>query len=60
MGNLQWWTTDAEVESMCSEFGRIQRFHFFEDKKNGKSKGYALVTFVDREGAKACQEKLHG
>ncbi|QDZ24354.1 RNA-binding domain-containing protein [Chloropicon primus] len=60
LGNLQWWTTDVEVENACKEFGRIDSMRFYEDKVNGKSKGYVLVTFVDEEGAKACQEKLNG
>ena len=60
VGNLQWWTTDAEVETACSEYGRIESVTFFEEKTNGKSKGYALVTFVDASGASACQENLNG
>ena len=60
VANLQWWTTDAEVESACAEFGRVAGLQFFEEKSNGKSKGYALVTFVDSADADACLQGLNG
>ena len=60
VGNLQWWTTDAEVEAACGECGSVASMRFFEDKTNGKSKGYVLVTFSDSGGAKACVDKLNG
>ena len=60
IGNLQWWTTDAEIETACSDCGKIKSIKFFEEKSNGKSKGYVLVTFVDAAGALACQKKVHG
>ena len=60
VANLQWWTTDAEVESACAEFGRVAGLKFFEEKSNGKSKGYALVTFVDSADADACLQGLNG
>lgn len=60
VGNLQWWTTDVELENLCSECGSIKSLRFFEDKANGSSKGYALVAFTDRQGAEACLAKLNG
>lgn len=109
VAGLTWWTTDAELESLCSQFGAVkartprreggegphqrsrpaleprrplsarawnaearcpgpearpddfvaacpaQRVRFFEDKANGKSKGYALVEFVTPDGAAAAK-----
>ena len=39
IGDLHWWTTDADLEEECSRFGRIRDVKFFEDTSNGKSKG---------------------
>lgn len=60
VGNLQWWTTDAQIEELCSQFGSVQKFRFFEDKANGKSKGYVLVTFDSPKAAYTCKEGLDG
>lgn len=60
IGNLQWWTTDADLESMCSKYGQILNLKTFEDKNTGKSKGYVLVHFAAPEAAVACQAELNG
>eukprot|EP00899_Mesostigma_viride_P022287 jgi/Mesvir1/3242/Mv16384-RA.1 len=41
VGELQWWTTDAELEKALSEFGKVKNLRFFEERVNAKSKGYA-------------------
>ncbi|GBG88094.1 hypothetical protein CBR_g46583 [Chara braunii] len=60
VGNLQWWTTDAELENILSEFGRLRFFRVIEDKASGVSKGYCVVEFESRTSAVDCKEKLHG
>ena len=60
LGNLQWWTTDAELESLCAEYGPVNSLKIIDDRQNGKSKGYALVEFPTAASAKACKEGLHG
>ena len=60
VGQLQWWTTDAELETACSEYGHVEEVKVFEDKANGKSKGYAQVTFADGASALACKAGLNG
>jgi hypothetical protein len=47
IGNLCWWTTDAQIEAAAAAFGPVRLLRFFEDKSNGKSKGYALLEFED-------------
>jgi hypothetical protein len=37
------WTTDVDVEQLCSPFGKVTMIRFIEDRINGKSKGYARV-----------------
>lgn len=60
IGSLQWWTTDAQLEALCSEFGEVLQITTYEDKANGKSKGYALVEFATFEAAQACKEQFNG
>ena len=60
IGSLQWWTTDAEIEALCSPYGAVQKIIFFEEKPSGKSKGYCLVTFDSPKGAYLCKQSLDG
>jgi len=60
IGNLTWWTTDQDLETTFSEFGKIKNIKFFEDKVNGRSKGYALVEYVNPDSANQAREKLNG
>lgn len=60
IGNLQWWTTDADLESLCSKYGQILTLKTFEDKTTGKSKGYVMVHFAAPEAAATCQAELNG
>ena len=58
VSGLTWWTTDVEVETYCSEYGKVREVTFFAEKSNGKSKGTACVEFEDAAAAKACHDKL--
>lgn len=60
IGSLQWWTTDAEIDALCSPHGAVQKIIFFEEKPSGKSKGYCLVTFDSPKGAYLCKQSLDG
>ena len=60
VGELHWWTTDAEVESVLSKYGRVKEFKFYDEKRGGKSKGYCLVEFYDSASAAACKEGMNG
>ncbi|CAL5226916.1 g9793 [Coccomyxa viridis] len=60
IGSLQWWTTDAEIEALCSPHGAVQKIRFFEEKPSGKSKGYCLVTLDSPKAAFLCRQSLDG
>ena len=60
IGNLQWWTTDVELETLCSEYGQVVNMRFIEDKACGKSRGMAVVEFADHESAARCVSGLSG
>ena len=60
IGVLDWWTTDADLETECKRFGRVTEIKFFEDNVNGKSKGAAKVTFTSQRAAATCQAEMNG
>eukprot|EP01024_Parvocaulis_polyphysoides_P044836 TRINITY_DN4153_c0_g1_i5.p1 TRINITY_DN4153_c0_g1~~TRINITY_DN4153_c0_g1_i5.p1 ORF type:complete len:370 (-),score=109.62 TRINITY_DN4153_c0_g1_i5:365-1369(-) len=60
VANLSWWTTDEEIEKICSEYGTVQEVTFFEEKANGKSKGVAQVQFAEAKSAMLCRDGLSG
>ncbi|XP_057857124.2 glycine-rich cell wall structural protein 1.8 isoform X2 [Cryptomeria japonica] len=60
VGELHWWTTDAELEAELSKYGRVKEVKFFDEKASGKSKGYCQVEFCDAGAASACKEGMNG
>ncbi|CAL5341582.1 unnamed protein product [Camellia sinensis] len=60
VGDLHWWTTDAEVESELCKYGPVKEVKFFDEKASGKSKGYCQVEFYDPAAATACKEGMNG
>ncbi|GJP54916.1 hypothetical protein CLOM_g13930 [Closterium sp. NIES-68] len=60
VGDLHWWTTDADIEAGASEYGKVVGVKFFEEKATGRSKGYCQVDFADAAAARACKENMAG
>ncbi|KAM1699242.1 hypothetical protein ACFX2K_030612 [Malus domestica] len=60
VGDLHWWTTDAELEAELCKYGPVKEVKFFDEKASGKSKGYCQVEFYDPNSATACKEEMHG
>ncbi|KAJ0988243.1 hypothetical protein J5N97_006599 [Dioscorea zingiberensis] len=60
VGDLHWWTTDAELEAELCKYGQVKEVRFYDEKASGKSKGYAQVDFFDPMAAAACKEGMHG
>ncbi|KAJ0989430.1 hypothetical protein J5N97_007786 [Dioscorea zingiberensis] len=60
VGDLHWWTTDAELESVMSQYGRVKEIKFFDERASGKSKGYCQVEFYESVAAAACKEGMNG
>ncbi|CAN1795371.1 Cleavage and polyadenylation specificity factor subunit 6 [Linum perenne] len=60
VGELHWWTTDAELESVCSQYGRVKEIKFYDEKASGKSKGYCQVEFYEAASADSCKEGMNG
>ncbi|GFQ04315.1 glycine-rich RNA-binding protein 7 [Phtheirospermum japonicum] len=60
VGDLHWWTTDAELESELCKYGPVKEVKFFDERASGKSKGYCQVEFFDPSAATACKEGMNG
>ncbi|XP_076933778.1 uncharacterized protein LOC143599790 [Bidens hawaiensis] len=60
VGELHWWTTDAELENVLSHYGRVKEIKFFDERASGKSKGYCQVDFYDSSAATACKDGMNG
>ncbi|KAH7427671.1 hypothetical protein KP509_10G054500 [Ceratopteris richardii] len=60
VGDLNWWTTDAELEAALLEYGRVKNLKFYEERVSGKSKGYCQVEFYDHASAVACKQGMNG
>ncbi|KAL8227466.1 hypothetical protein R6Q57_015050 [Mikania cordata] len=60
VGELHWWTTDAELENVLSQYGRVKEIKFFDERASGKSKGYCQVDFYDSSSAAACKDGMNG
>lgn len=60
IGDLHWWTTDAELEAALSEYGRVKNLKFFEERVSGKSKGFCQVEFHEYVAASACKQGMNG
>ncbi|GAV68809.1 RRM_1 domain-containing protein [Cephalotus follicularis] len=60
VGDLHWWTTDAELETELVKYGAVKEVKFFDEKASGKSKGYCQVEFYDPGAATTCKEGMNG
>ncbi|WJX37435.1 hypothetical protein P8452_25199 [Trifolium repens] len=60
VGDLHWWTTDADLEVELCKYGQVKDLRFFDEKASGKSKGYCQVEFYDSLAATACKEGMNG
>lgn len=60
VGDLHWWTTDAELEAELCKYGPVKEVKFFDERASGKSKGYCQVEFYDPGAATSCKEGMNG
>ncbi|KNA23856.1 hypothetical protein SOVF_020770 [Spinacia oleracea] len=60
VGDLHWWTTDAELETELVRYGDVKEVKFFDEKASGKSKGYCQAEFYDSAAALNCKEGMNG
>ena len=60
IGNLPYNVTQAQLEELFSQVGKIESVNLITDKFSGQSKGFAFVEMTTEEEAKAAIEKYNG
>ncbi len=51
VGNLSYRASDSELRDFFSTFGEIDTIRVIKDRRTGRSKGFAFITYVNLEGA---------
>jgi translation initiation factor 3 subunit G len=51
---------ENDLRDLFGTFGRVARVYVGRDRETGAGKGFAFVSFEDREIAKRAMEKLNG
>ncbi len=59
VGNIDWGTTDEDLEKLFAEHGEIEEAIIIKDKFSNRSKGFGFVTFVNDEDADKAIEALN-
>ena len=52
VGNLSYRASDSELKVFFSTFGEIDTIRVIKDRRTGRSKGFAFITYVNLDGAK--------
>lgn len=60
VGNLNYDTTDDDLQSAFSKFGDVKSAAVVTHGGSGRSKGFGFVEFADLDSAKDAVAKLHG
>ncbi|XP_064634133.1 cleavage and polyadenylation specificity factor subunit 6-like isoform X2 [Lineus longissimus] len=62
VGNLTWWTTDQNLTDAISSLGvtDLVEIKFYENRANGQSKGFAVVTLGSDASYKTVMDRLPG
>lgn len=58
--NISQSTTEADLQDLFKPFGRISRVYLAKDKETLQSRGFAFVSFVNKDDAAKAMEKLQG
>ncbi|KAF7729219.1 translation initiation factor eIF3 subunit g [Apophysomyces ossiformis] len=58
--NLSEDVTDNDIYDLFNRFGNIARVYLARDRETGLCKGFAFVSFTDREDAEKAQQAING
>ena len=60
VGNLNYQTTEAELQEAFGAFGQISEVRLITDRYSGRSKGFAFIEMPDSSEGSAAIEALNG
>lgn len=60
IGNLTWWTSDQDITDAVQSIGvsDFVEVKFFENRANGQSKGFCVVSLGSEQSMRNCMERL--
>jgi len=60
VGNLNFRTTQEELEAAFSQFGSVERVNIITDRDTGQPRGFAFVEMTNRQEAETAIAQLNG
>ncbi|HKA56339.1 MAG TPA: RNA-binding protein [Candidatus Binatia bacterium] len=60
VGNLNWETTEAELEQLFYAYGTVESVRIMTDRVTGRPRGFGFVEMPDANEAQAAIEGLNG
>jgi len=59
VGNLDWGTTNEELQELFAKYGEVEEAFIVRDKFTHRSKGFGFVTFTNEEEAEKAKTELN-
>lgn len=59
VGNMNYRTTEEDINSLFSQFGEVASVKLISDRETGRAKGFGFVTMNDDAAAKEAIEALN-
>ena len=59
-GNLNWQTTEADLQAAFEAFGEVSSVTIIKDKYTSQSRGFGFVEMPNNEEARAAIDGLNG
>ena len=60
VGNIDWGTTDDQLQELFAAHGEVEEAIILKDKFSGRSRGFGFVTMVDDAEADKAIAELDG
>jgi RNA recognition motif-containing protein len=60
VGNLNFDTTEEELEGAFSQFGNVVSAVIIKDPVSGRSRGFGFVEFADEDSARTAKDDMNG
>jgi len=60
VGNLNWQTTEADLQTAFEAFGQVSSVTIIKDKYTGQSRGFGFVEMADDSEGQAAIDGLNG
>jgi len=60
VGNLPWSTTEADLQGMFTEYGKVASADVITDRETGRSRGFGFVELEDDAEAARAISDLNG